>query len=89
MKIIMFLSHQFTPPQSRYHTTERESLSVVKCLAEIRWLVQGSRYPVKLYTDHQVLLKILKSEDATGRISRWQLALSKYDIQTHRVPGKE
>ena len=27
-----------------------------------------------LYTDHQALLKVLKSEDVTSRISRWQLA---------------
>lgn len=36
MSIIMFLSYQFTPAQSRYHITERECLAVVKSLTEVR-----------------------------------------------------
>lgn len=42
-----------------------------------------------LYTDHQALLKVLKSEDVAGRISRWQLCLSQYDLDVYHVPGKE
>ena len=42
-----------------------------------------------LYTDHSALLEVLKSEDATGRISRWQLALSEYDLDTFHIPGKD
>ena len=42
-----------------------------------------------LYTDHQALLKVLESEDITGRISRWQLALSEYDLDIYHVPGKD
>ena len=42
-------------------------------LNEVKWIVKGSKHPVILYTDHQALLKTLKSEDATERIARWQL----------------
>ena len=42
-----------------------------------------------LYTDHQALLKCLKSEDTAGRIARWQLALSEYDLDVFHVRGKE
>ena len=48
--------YQFTPAQSRYHTTERECLAVVKSLTEVSWIVKGSRFPVVLYTDHSALL---------------------------------
>ena len=89
VSVVMFLSFQFTPAQSRYHTTERECLAVVKALGEVRWIVKGSKYPVVLYTDHQALLKVLKSEDVTGRISRWQLAISEYDLDVYHVPGKD
>lgn len=89
MSPVMFMSYQFTPTQTRYHTTERECLAVVKSLAEVRWIVKGSKFPVILYTDHQALLKVLKSEDVTGRISRWQLALSEYDLDVYHVPGKD
>ena len=40
-----------------------------RCKTE-RCLVQGSGYPIKLYTDHQSLIKCLRSEDTTGRIAR-------------------
>lgn len=86
---IMFMSYQFTPAQTRYHTTERECLAVVKALAEVRWIVKGSKYPLILYTDHQALLKLLRSEDATGRIARWQLSLSEYDLDIYHVPGRD
>ena len=89
MKIVMFLSFAFTPPQTRYQTTEREALAVVKNLAEIRWLVQGSKLPIKLYTDHQALLKCLQSEDMTGRLARWQLALSEFNLDIVHVAGKD
>lgn len=83
------MSFQFLPAETRYHTTEREALSVLKCLEEARWLVKGSPYPVELYTDHQALLKVLRGEDGHGRIARWQLRLGEYDLEIKHVPGKE
>ena len=41
LKIVSFLSFQFTEVQQRYHTTERETLAVIRCLAECRWLVNS------------------------------------------------
>jgi len=52
-------------------------------------VVKGSKFPLKLYTDHAALLSTLKSENAHGRISRWQLALSEYDLNIYYIPGKE
>ena len=57
LKIVMFLSFQFTDSQTRYQTTEREFLFVIKNLIEVRWLVQESKHSIKLYTNHQTLLK--------------------------------
>ena len=88
-KVVMFISFQLTPAQMNYHTTERETLAVVRCLNECRWLVKGNEFPVMLYTDHQALLKALRSEDATGRLARWQLMLSEYDLDIFHVPGKD
>ena len=88
LSIIVFMSYQFTPTQTRYHTIERECLAVVKSLDEVRWIVKDSKYPVMLYTDYQALLKVLKSKDITGRILRWQLALSEYDLDIYYVLGK-
>ena len=89
LKIICFLLFQFTEVQQRYHTTERETLTVVKCLAECRWLVKGLKYPIMLYINYQILLKCLKSEDSIERLARWQLALFEYDLDIFYVSGKD
>ncbi|KAL8686337.1 MAG: hypothetical protein Q9218_007176 [Villophora microphyllina] len=51
--------------------------------------MKGSSYPTKVYTDHQALLKTLKSEDSTGRIARWQLAPSEYNLDIYHLPEKD
>lgn len=86
-RVVMFLSKPFALAETRYHTTEREALAVVRSLNEVRWLVIGSRYPIKIYTDHQALVSILKGDDARGRIVRWQLSLAEFDMEIHHVPG--
>ena len=52
------------------YTEEREALAVLRCLQEVRRLVRGSQYPVKLHTDHLALLKVLESDHGYGRIAR-------------------
>jgi hypothetical protein len=39
MRIVQFISKAFTEPETRYHTTEREGLAVIRCLEEVRWLI--------------------------------------------------
>jgi hypothetical protein len=80
MRIVQFISKAFTDPETRYHTTEREGLAVIRCLEEVRWLVmQAMDVPVMVYTDHKALLSILDGSLAkdspntarSGRIDHW------------------
>ena len=88
LRIIMFLSFRLSDVETRYTTTEREALAVVRCLAEVRWLVMGSKYPTHLYTDHKALTSILdKGIDAHNRIARWMDRLSEYDFKIHHRPN--
>ena len=89
MQIIMFLNYQYNSFQIRYQIIERETLVVVKCLTKVRWLVQSSQYSIKLYTNHSTLTKCLKSENTTDKIARWQLALSKYNLNIIHVSKRE
>lgn len=89
LKIIMFMSFKLEEAEVRYHTTEKEALAVVRCLAECRCFVIGHRYPTMLYTDHQALETILKDgTDAHGRIARWMDRLTEYDYIVHHRPCK-
>jgi len=44
-RIIQFISKKFLDAETRYHTTEREALAIVRCLEETRWLVNENHHP--------------------------------------------
>ena len=72
--VVSFISFQLTSAKSRYHTTEKEFLVIIKCLKELQPLVIGSLFAVKIYTNHLAITDILKKGDlATSCISRWLL----------------
>jgi hypothetical protein len=68
-QIVMFISKQLAKPETRYSATERKALAVLKCLEEVRWLIVGSPFPTKVYTDHQALVSLLRKDDVHGRIA--------------------
>ena len=89
MRIILFISRRLEPAETRYSNTEREALAIVRCLAEVKWLVHGSPYPVKVYTDHLALTTLLRQDDAHGRLGKWQVKLSEYDLEYVHIPGSQ
>ena len=89
MRIVMFISLRLADGDTRYSTTEQETLAVLRCLKEVSWLVQGSAYPVFVYTDHSALVHLLKHDDAHEKMARWQQKLSQYDLEYIHVPGTQ
>ena len=89
MKVIMSISKGLLSAETRYSTTEREALAILRCLEKVRWLILGSPYAKKVYTDHSALLCLLKKNDAHRRIVRWQVMLSEYDFVYIHLPGRE
>lgn len=90
IRIIIFMSFSLVEREKRYHITEREYLRIIKYLAEVKWLVQGSKYPLYLYIDHTALTSILNKGETTvtPRIISWQERLNKYDFVAHYRPRK-
>ena len=48
MKVVMFISKRLLSAETQYSTTEREALGILRCLEEVRWLVLGSLFPIKV-----------------------------------------
>ena len=66
-----------------------QALAVVHCFPEVWWLVTGSQYPTKLYTDHSAVESIFSQvSDAHRRIARWVDKLTIYDYDVHHWPCK-
>ena len=82
-QIIMFLSFRLSDAETRYSNSEREALAVIRCLAEVTWMVIASLYLVMVYTDHEALKMILTGADneAHGRIAKWQERLGEYNLR--------
>jgi len=60
-KPIAFYSRKLKPEQTRYTTTERELLSIVKTLKEFRNIVLGQK--IVVHTDHKsITCKIINKE---------------------------
>lgn len=87
---VMFMSFALSETESRYHTTEKETLAVLRCLEEVRWLVKGARYPTIVYTDHKAVMSVLGADPLTAsdKIIRWQYRLQEYSLEVVHVPGR-
>jgi len=81
-RVIMFISFKLDDAETRYSNSEREALAVVRCLAEVRWMVIASEYPVFVYTDNEALRVLLTGidNDAHGQIARWKERLGEYNL---------
>lgn len=89
LRIIMFMSFKLEEAETRYHTTEREALAVVRCMAEAKCFIMGHEHPTMLYTDHIALESIMRAgTDAHERIARWMDRLTEYDYVVHHRPCK-
>lgn len=81
-KIVMFMSFRLNDVETRYSNTERECLTIVNVLVEIRWLIVESKWKIICYTDHHALDSIMIKESSEyDRIATWQDRLEKYDIK--------
>ncbi len=62
-RIVMFLSFRLENAEIRYFNSERKCLAVIKCLAEIKWLIIENDHSVLIYSDHEALKSIFVIEN--------------------------
>ena len=85
VQVVMFISQRLSAAEEKYLNTEREALAVLRALEESRWLIVGSPYPTKVYTDHSALLTILNGKGShQGRIASWMIRLSEYQVHQQK-----
>ena len=79
-KPIDFYSRKLTGPQTRYTVTEKELISIVKTLKELRTILLGQQ--LKIYTDHN---NITCKNFNTDCVLRWRIILEEYIPQTRKI----
>jgi RNase H-like domain found in reverse transcriptase len=79
---IAFYSSKLNPAQTRYRTTERELLSIIKTLKEYRNILLG--HQIKVFTDHKNL--VYKTFN-TERVMRWRLIIEEFGPKLTYIKG--
>ena len=82
---IAYASRGLTPAESRYVTQQQECLALV--FGCDKFFVYLSGIDFEVYTDHQALLNILRSDNPNPRITRWSLYLQVFRMKIHHVKG--
>lgn len=82
---IAFLSKRLSPSQAKWAVIEREAYAIVWALGKLNSWVFGRRVVVR--TDHNPLVYLMRAASSSSRLTRWSLALQKYDIEVQYIRG--
>ena len=84
---IGYWSRSLNCAERNYSTTEKECLAVVWACQILRPYLEYSSFVV--YTDHQALRWLLGATDVSGRLARWRLRLSEFDLTVEYRKGNK
>lgn len=82
-----FASRTLKPAETRYTTTEIETLALVYCCNKFRQYLIGHK--IIVLTDHHALTFMRTCRLTNGRLTRWALALQEFDLEIQHISGKE
>ena len=86
-KPIAFVSRTLNTAEQRYAAVEQEALAIVFCCTKLRSIILDRE--VHLRTDNSSMTWVLdKSLSNKGRLARWALLLSEYDLRCKYVRGR-
>lgn len=82
---VAFLSKKLSPSQQKWSTIEREAFAIVWALESLGTWLFGTK--VKIMTDHDPLTFLTRAAPSSARLTRWALAIQKYDIEIVHIKG--
>lgn len=77
---IAYMSKSLSAAEKNYSITERETLAVVIALEHWRCYLENGK-PFTVYTDHSALKWFLSLKNPTGRLARWGVRLSSFNLE--------
>lgn len=86
--VIAYASRTLSAIERRYGATEREALAIVWATKHFRVYIEGSK--VLIRSDCKALQWLRNTKDVTGRLARWAMKLSAYQIENIQYrPGNQ
>lgn len=80
-----FLSKNLTESQAKWSAIEREAYAIVWALGKLDTWLFGAK--IKVATDHNPLTYLTHAASSSARLTRWSLALQKYDLEIVHIKG--
>lgn len=85
--VIAYASRTLSAPERKYGATEREALAIVWATQHFRPYLEGVK--VLIRSDCKALQWLKDSKDVSGRLARWAMKLSAFQIESIQYrPGK-
>ena len=83
---LLFFSSKLSTSQRNFSTIEREAYAVIYGVRSCRSIIFG--YNVVVKSDHRPLTWLFSISKPTGRLARWQLELSQYNLSVVYIEGQ-
>jgi hypothetical protein len=80
---VAFLSKSLNAVKRNYEIHDKEMLAIIQSLGEWRHFLEGAKYPVEVWTDHQNLEYFMTAKKLNRRQAHWSLYLSQFDFALH------
>ena len=85
--VVAYASGKWTPTEEKYPTTQQELLAIIRAVHRFRYFLTGTKFTV--ITDHQALKWLWSLQEPSGRLARWILYLSQFDLHIEHRPGAD
>ena len=89
LRPVAFYSKKMIPAEINYEIHDKELLAIVTVSSEWRVYLEGSKYPVKVFTDHKNLLYFTTTKVLNRRQVRWAELLLAYNFTISYTKGHE
>jgi hypothetical protein len=86
---VLFYSRKLLPAEMNYTTADKEMLAIVQTLKKYRHMLQGTKFPVIVKSDHKNLRNFMTTKELNARQARWAEELAMYDFKIEHIKGKE
>ena len=83
-----YFSRSLTDSERNYSARDLEAYGVLLAVEKWRHHLWGYPAEVRVLTDHQSLAFLRSQRDLTGRVARWAVRLSEYNLKVIYFPGR-
>ena len=88
-KLVVFLSKSLNETEKNYEIHNKEILVAIRRLENQRYLLKGTKFKFKVWTDYKNLEYFMEVQKLNKRKACWTLYLSRFDFTLKHMPNSK